>query len=145
MPIFEPTRTTSLEEKEAFDKVASPSVQASASSVPAPAVSRVPNVPDISSRGMHRTDININNVHDFHSRFKTQHNIDMDLQYRTRSPIAFLSEMNVDTMYLHQTINQEDIYEFIKTVVKEINGHVDNKRWELVPVEDFPEEEEPLT
>ena len=52
--------------------------------------------------------------------------------------------MNGYTMYLHQAINQEDSADFIEAVVKEINSHVDNKHWELVPIEDLPEEEDPL-
>ena len=42
----------------------------------------------------------------------------MDLQDRMRSPISLLSEMNGDTMYLHQAINKEDSAYFIEAVVK---------------------------
>ena len=41
-------------------------------------------------------------------------------------------------MYFHQAINQKDSAEFIEYVVKEINYHVYNKHWELVPIEYVP-------
>ena len=41
-------------------------------------------------------------------------------------------------------MNQNDSADFVKAVVKEINGHVENKNWELIPVEDVPADEEVL-
>ena len=52
--------------------------------------------------------------------------------------------MNVDTMYYHQAKNKEESADFIEAVVNEVDGHVDNKNWKLVPIEDVPEVEEPL-
>ena len=49
------------------------------------------------------------------------------MQERMRSPITFLSEMNGDTMYFHQAMRQDDSADFFEAVVKEINGHVENK------------------
>ena len=127
MPIFEPTRTTSLEEERTFDQVASPPVQAPAHSALAPIIAPVPNVPAISSIGKHITATNINNFHALQSTFETQHDIYIDLQDRMRSPIVFLSEINGDIMYFHQAIKKEDGAEFIEAVVKEMNVHVENK------------------
>ena len=121
---------------------------------PAPMVS-VFNVPDISSRGRrHRTPGKIYNVQAFKSEFvttafqstfETDHDRDMAIQERIMNPIVFHSEMNGDTMYFHQAINQDDSADFVEAVVKEINGHADNKHWELIPVEDVPADEEPLS
>ncbi len=51
---------------------------------------------------------------------------------RMRNPIAFHAEMMGDIMYLNQALRQPDAKEFMNAVVKEINGHVENKHWELV-------------
>ena len=68
----------------------------------------------------------------------------MYLQNITRSPIDFLSEMNGDNIYFQQAMHQEDSADFIETMVKSINGHVDNYHFKLVTIEDYQEEEEAL-
>ena len=40
--------------------------------------------------------------------------------------IAFLANMQGDTMYLHQAMAQEDSGDFVEAFAKEVNGHVDN-------------------
>ena len=45
--------------------------------------------------------------------------------------------MNGDTMYFHQAMRQDDSADFVEAVVNEINGHVDNKHWELIPAHDL--------
>ena len=55
-------------------------------------------------------------------------------------PKAFHAEMTVDIMYFHQTMQQLDAGEFIKTVIKEINGHIEHKRWKLIKCSDVPED-----
>ncbi len=37
-----------------------------------------------------------------------------------------------DIMYLHQAFKQKDASQFVDAVVREINGHVENKHWKLV-------------
>jgi hypothetical protein len=68
------------------------------------------------------------------------HDSHIELQERMRNPIAFHAEMMGDIMYLQQALRQPDAKEFMKAVVKEINGHVDNKNWELVPRDTVPAE-----
>ena len=80
----------------------------------------------------------------FQSTFETEHDRDMAMQERMRIPIAFLSEMNGDTMYFHQAMRQDGSADFVEAVVKEINGHVENEHWELIPAHDVPEGEEVL-
>ena len=149
MPVFDHTRTASLQSGN-LDQVAPSPYQAPTVPEPAPAAS-VPNVPDISSRGRHRTPAKVHNVQAFESEFvttafqstfETEHDRDMAMQERMRSPIAFLSEMNGDTMYFHQAMRQDDSADFVEAVVKEINGHVENKHWELIPAHDVPDGEE---
>ncbi len=67
------------------------------------------------------------------------HDSHLELQERMRNPIAFHAEMMGDIMYLQQALRQPDAKEFVNAV-KEINGHVDNKNWELVPRDTVPAE-----
>jgi hypothetical protein len=68
------------------------------------------------------------------------HDAHLDFQERMRNPIAFHAEMMGDIMYLNQALRQPDAKEFVTAVVKEINGHVENKNWELVPRDTVPED-----
>jgi hypothetical protein len=61
------------------------------------------------------------------------HDMHIELQELMRNPIAFHAEMMGDIMYLNQALRQPDVKEFVNAVIKEINGHVENKHWELVP------------
>ncbi len=42
-------------------------------------------------------------------------------------------------MYLHQALRQPDSKEFVESVIKEVNGHVDNDHWKLTPCTEVPE------
>jgi hypothetical protein len=44
-----------------------------------------------------------------------------------------------DVMYLHQALRQPDSKEFVEAVIKEVNGHVDNNHWKLIPHAEIPE------
>jgi hypothetical protein len=68
------------------------------------------------------------------------HDAHIELQERMRNPIAFHAEMMGDIMYLNQALRQPDAKEFVKAVVKEINGHVENKHWELVSRDTVPDD-----
>ena len=76
----------------------------------------------------------------FQSTFETQQDLDLELQEKMRNPMSFLAEMQGDTMYFHQAMNQEYSGDFVEAVVKEFNCHVDNSHWELVPIESVPED-----
>ncbi len=57
-----------------------------------------------------------------------------------QNPIVFHAKMMGDIMYYHQALQQPDAKQFAGAVVKEVNGHVDNKHWELVKQEEAPED-----
>ena len=59
--------------------------------------------------------------------------------------MVFLVEIQGDTMYFHQAMAQEDSGDFVEEVMKEVNGHVDNSHWKLVPIESVPEDTNVLT
>ncbi len=54
-------------------------------------------------------------------------------------PIAFLAEMMGDIMYLHQALRQPDAREFVEAAIKEVNSHIDNNHWKLIPCTKVPE------
>ncbi len=67
------------------------------------------------------------------------HDSHLNLQDCMHHPIAFLAEMMGDVMYLHQVLRQPDSKEFMEAVIKEVNGHVDNNHWKLIPCTEVPE------
>ncbi len=68
------------------------------------------------------------------------HDAHLELQECMRNPIAFHAEMMGDIMYLQQALRQQDSKLFVNAVIKEVNGHVDNKNWELVHRDSVPED-----
>ena len=70
--------------------------------------------------------------------YDATHDWQLDLQDRMTDPIAFHAEMMGDIMYLHQALRQPDAAEFVKAVIKEVNGHVENHNWELVRRDQVP-------
>ncbi|EJK77403.1 hypothetical protein THAOC_00765, partial [Thalassiosira oceanica] len=72
------------------------------------------------------------------------HDEHLALQERMRDPIAFAAEMDNDIMYYHQAMAQSDADKFREAVVKEIEGHVKNENWILIPRSEVPQYEEIL-
>ena len=64
----------------------------------------------------------------------------LDLQERMQNSIMFHAEMMGDIMYYDQALQQTDAKQFANAIVKEVNGHVDNKHWTLVKQNDVPKE-----
>jgi hypothetical protein len=67
------------------------------------------------------------------------HDSHLNLQDCMHHPIAFFAEMMGDVMNLHQALRQPDSKEFVEAVIKEVNGHVDNDHWKLIPRTEVPE------
>jgi hypothetical protein len=68
------------------------------------------------------------------------HNYHLDLQEGMQNQIVFHAEMMGDIMYYDQALQQPDAKQFANGIVKEVNGHVDNKHWPLVKQKDVPKE-----
>ncbi len=66
------------------------------------------------------------------SDYDAFHDWHLDLQDRICQPIAFHAEMMGEIMYLNQALKQPDADEFVKAVVKEVDGHVKAKRWKVI-------------
>ena len=73
------------------------------------------------------------------TKFDKLHDQDLDMQGLMRNHMSFLSEMIGDTMYFHQAMNQPDADDFVKAIVKEINGHIERNHWKLTPCDQVPE------
>jgi hypothetical protein len=68
------------------------------------------------------------------------HDYHLDLQERIQNPITFHAKMIGDIMYYDQALQQSDAKKLANAVVKELNGHVNNKHWTLVKGKDVPKE-----
>ncbi len=67
------------------------------------------------------------------------YNYHLDLQDRMHHPNAFLAKMMGNIMYLHQALHQPDAREFVEAGIKEVNGHINNDHWKLIPRKEVPE------
>jgi hypothetical protein len=74
----------------------------------------------------------------FQSYYEAMHEEEYLLQDEMLNPIAFLAGSNEDTMYFHQAMKAPDRNQFKKAIVKEVNDHIENKHWELIPHEAVP-------
>jgi hypothetical protein len=68
------------------------------------------------------------------------HDAHLDLQERMKNPIVFHAEMVGDIMYLQQALRQLDAKQFVDAIVKEVNRHVENGHWDLVPRDTVPKD-----
>ena len=73
-------------------------------------------------------------------QYALEHDKHLSMQERMRHPIAFHAEMMGDIMYFHQAMQQPDAGEFVKAVVKEVNGHIKQNHWKLVPRSEVPDD-----
>ena len=47
-------------------------------------------------------------------------------------PLAYFTKEVGNTMYYQKAVKQPDAIEFVKKIIKKINGHVDNRNWKLI-------------
>ena len=66
-----------------------------------------------------------------HRAFKTSLAIGelQELETNVTNPTEYLATMNKDTMYFDQAIRKPDAHHFVDTIIKEINDHIQRKRW----------------
>ena len=55
-------------------------------------------------------------------------------------PIAFKASSDPDMMYYHQALSAPDWQHFLMAIVKEVNDHITNNHWDLIPREEVPEQ-----
>jgi hypothetical protein len=68
------------------------------------------------------------------------HDTHLQLQEHMRNSIAFHAELMGDIMYLQQVPKQPDAKEFVQTVIKEVNRHMNSKNWMLQKQSNVPED-----
>jgi hypothetical protein len=66
------------------------------------------------------------------------HDEHLALQDRMLHPIVFHAEIMGDVMYLNQALHQPDAPHFVEAVITELNGHVNNKHWQLTKQSEVP-------
>ena len=71
--------------------------------------------------------------------FELSHDLYLWMEKWLRQPLAFMVNEVGNVMYYHQAMNQPNAWEFAWALVKEVNGHVDNGNWELMPCSKVPE------
>ena len=62
------------------------------------------------------------------------HKYDLRMQENMLNPISFNTRNNVDNLYYHQAIKAPNKREFQKAIIKEVNVHIEQKHWELIPI-----------
>ena len=67
------------------------------------------------------------------------HEDDYIMQDQMCDPIAFKASSDPDTMYYHQAMTAPDRQHFLSAIVKEVNDHITNNHWALIPREEVPE------
>ena len=70
--------------------------------------------------------------------FEVSHHSYLWMEEQMRQPLTFIADQAGDVMYYHQAMNQPNAWEFVQVFAKEVNGHVDNGDWELIPCSEYP-------
>jgi len=70
--------------------------------------------------------------------YEALHEEDFRLQDDMTDPIGFKASSDPDTMYCHQAMRAPDKEQFLAAIVKEINDHITNHYWQLVPKSEVP-------
>jgi hypothetical protein len=74
----------------------------------------------------------------FSAYYDAMHEADYLLQDEMMNPVAFITFSNQDTMYFHQAMKAPDRKQFTQAIIKEVNDHIENKNWELIPRDKVP-------
>jgi hypothetical protein len=74
----------------------------------------------------------------FSAYYDAMHEADYLLQDEMMNPVAFITFSNQDTMYFHQAMKAPDRKQFTQAIIKEVNNHIENKNWELIPRDKVP-------
>ena len=55
------------------------------------------------------------------------------IQGQMNDSIEFEASNNPETLYYHEAIAAPDRNDFLKAIVKEVNAHIENNHWALIP------------
>jgi Reverse transcriptase (RNA-dependent DNA polymerase) len=62
-----------------------------------------------------------------------------DIEIEDPNPLLMIAKADKDTMYWDQAMKQPDSAKFIEAAKDEINTHEENEHWEVIPIEEVPE------
>eukprot|EP00957_Ditylum_brightwellii_P172136 13104673-Ditylum_brightwellii.AAC.1 len=71
--------------------------------------------------------------------YDAMHEDDYRIQDQMQDSIAFKATTDPDMLYFHQAMAAPDKEDFVGTIVKEINGHIEKQHWRLMPQSQVPE------
>ena len=66
------------------------------------------------------------------------HEEDFALQDQMNDPLAFKASSDPDTLYYHEAMAAPDRKEFLQAIVNEVNAHIENNHWALIPKDEVP-------
>ena len=72
--------------------------------------------------------------------YEVLHEEDFQIQDDMCDPIAFKASSDPDTLYYHEAMAAPDRKQFLEAIVKEVNAHIENNHWALVPKRDVPKD-----
>jgi hypothetical protein len=78
------------------------------------------------------------NITSYSTYYDVLHEEDFSIQDKMTDPIAFKASTDPDTMYYHEAMAAPDRHQFITAIIKEVNAHIENNHWALVPIEEVP-------
>ena len=78
------------------------------------------------------------NITTFITYYDVLHQEYFKLQDDMCNSIAFKSTTDPDTMYYHEVMVAPDRKHFINAIVTEVNAHIENNHWALVPKDSVP-------
>ena len=64
--------------------------------------------------------------------YEDANNEELHLISQMEDFISYAAKTNKDTLYYHQAMAAQDKDKFIEAMIKEVNGHIEAKHWELV-------------
>jgi hypothetical protein len=67
-------------------------------------------------------------------------NYDGEEEEINECPMLVIARTDEDTMYWDQAMKQPDADKFLNAAFEEIKTHEENKHWEIVPIEDLPDD-----
>jgi hypothetical protein len=79
------------------------------------------------------------NITSYSSYYDILHEEDFLIQDQMCDPIAFKASSDPDNLYYHQAMAAPDKNQFLSAIVKEVNAHIENNHWILVPKSEVPE------
>jgi hypothetical protein len=80
----------------------------------------------------------ISSPDDAEIQYTQEHEDHLSLQEHMHHHIAFNTEMMGDIIFFHQVLQQPDAVKFVKALIVELHGNIENKRWKMIQCSQVP-------